>query len=495
MKTKLHFIFFMIIGMMTTQAQNRTTVTANSVDISDNLDLRAIATIFGESATLEDFERRLNDPQMQLSNLDLNNDNEVDYLRIIESVENRTHLIIIQSIIGRDLFQDVATIEIERMQNNQLQVQLVGNSFLYGTNYIYEPIYNYSPVIYNTFWANSYHPYFSPWHWNYYPGFYYAWNPFPYFRYRNHINFYVNLNNTCHYVNHRRSNYAVVMHQNYRTNGYERMHPNRSFQNRNNGFQNRHDLVGNDNSTRGQVATNSPRPSRANSFSGNATAGTRSSVSNSSISPRPTRANSFSGNATAGTRSSVSNSSISPRPTRANSFNGTATSETRSSSSSSPISPRPTRANSFNGTAATPRTRSSAASSSISPRPTRAENPKSYTMASETFTNTPRPSQRSTKSEFIANNYPRETRSNQSMATSSNAKPSISSVRNNESSSYSSTRSNGRATQNQMETKASSSSQPRMNQSSSNRTERNNSESRIQSSSSQRTSGSSMRRG
>jgi uncharacterized protein YueI len=62
----------------------------------------------------QEFERQLNDPELQISNLDLNNDNEVDYLRVIETVDNRTHVVIIQSVLDRDVYQDVATIEIER---------------------------------------------------------------------------------------------------------------------------------------------------------------------------------------------------------------------------------------------------------------------------------------------------------------------------------------------------------------------------------------------
>jgi cystathionine beta-lyase family protein involved in aluminum resistance len=57
----------------------------------------------------------LNDPELQISNLDLNNDNEVDYLRVIETVENRTHVIIIQSILD-NVYQDVATIDVEKTE-------------------------------------------------------------------------------------------------------------------------------------------------------------------------------------------------------------------------------------------------------------------------------------------------------------------------------------------------------------------------------------------
>jgi hypothetical protein len=79
------------------QAQDRNRVNAMNNEISDNLDLRA-ADIFGDSRNLREFERQLNDPELQISNLDLNNDNEVDYLRVIETVDNRTHVVIIQSV-------------------------------------------------------------------------------------------------------------------------------------------------------------------------------------------------------------------------------------------------------------------------------------------------------------------------------------------------------------------------------------------------------------
>ena len=79
MKTKVLILSMLSIFSITRVfAQDRTTVTANNSDISDNLDLRAVASIFGDSADLDDFEKRLNDPKAQISNLDLNGDNQVD---------------------------------------------------------------------------------------------------------------------------------------------------------------------------------------------------------------------------------------------------------------------------------------------------------------------------------------------------------------------------------------------------------------------------------
>ena len=131
---------------MQMEAQNRTRVNAMTNEISDNLDLRAVADIFGDSRDLQDFEKQLNDPRLQISNLDLNNDNEVDYLRVIETVEGRTHVVIIQSVLDRDVYQDVATIEIEKDRYNTIHLQIVGNEYMYGPNYIYEPVYYSTPI-------------------------------------------------------------------------------------------------------------------------------------------------------------------------------------------------------------------------------------------------------------------------------------------------------------------------------------------------------------
>lgn len=223
-------------------AQDRTTVNASSSEISDNLDLRAIASIFGDAKNLEDFERQLNDPKIQISNLDLNDDNQVDYLRVIESVEENTHLIIVQAVLGRDTFQDVATIEVERDRNNQVQVQVVGDVYMYGQNYIYEPVYVSTPIIYASFWAPRYRPYCSVWYWNYYPTYYYAWNPYPVFRYRNNVSIHINFNHHYSYVNTRRCARAVVMHQPIRANYCERNYPTRAFAYRNNSVKNRYEL-------------------------------------------------------------------------------------------------------------------------------------------------------------------------------------------------------------------------------------------------------------
>lgn len=277
MKTKTLTLSILAFWSIATGfAQNRTTVSANNSEISDNLDLRAVASIFGDSRDLEDFERRLNDPKVQISNLDLNQDNQVDYLRVIESIEGNAHLIVIQSVLGRDTFQDVATVEVERDRFNRVQVQVVGDVFMYGNNYIYEPVYAYTPIIYNSFWIGNYTPYCSSWYWGFYPNYYYSWSPFSVFRYRSNIGFCINNYHHYNYVNYRRCEVAYNSYRGRRGNAYENRYPNRSFNQRNENYSNRYELDNNRN-----INSYGTRNNSANSNSRNYTNNTISTSINS----------------------------------------------------------------------------------------------------------------------------------------------------------------------------------------------------------------------
>ena len=71
MKTNLFFLT--VLGTFITtqiQAQNSNQINAMNSEVSANLDLRAVSSLFGEALNLEDFEMHLNDPKLQLSNLE-----------------------------------------------------------------------------------------------------------------------------------------------------------------------------------------------------------------------------------------------------------------------------------------------------------------------------------------------------------------------------------------------------------------------------------------
>lgn len=333
MKTKSYlFAFFATLFMGSIFAQDKTTVTATSNDISDNLDLRAVASIFGESKNLEDFERRLNDPETQISNLDLNGDRRVDYLRVIESVESNSHIIIVQAVLEKDIFQDVATIEVEKGPDNAVQIQVVGDVYMYGDNYIYEPVYVTRPIIYDTFWVGYYRPYYSSWYWGYYPSYYYAWAPCPIYRYRRHIHTHINVHNHYYYATARRSDRYYSLPGRYRSNGYAASNPSRSFRERNANVRNSYELQ----QVRNNQVRSNPRSATAGNIRNNTTGvrnyqgtGTRNNTSATVETPRTvgTRNEGSVRSQTSGTRSNTGTRSIS-NSTEGSIRNNSATVET-----------------------------------------------------------------------------------------------------------------------------------------------------------------------
>ena len=216
------------------RADQTVTVTATSTDISQNLDLKTVATLFGQAKDLEQFEQMLNNPDSAFSNLDLNGDGEVDYLRVIETADDDRHLVVIQAVLAKDIYQDVASIFVEKDEKNQVTVQVVGDEYIYGANYIIEPVYIYRPYIYDWFWGPSWVCWHSPYYWGYWPSW---WHPFycvdP-FIYWDHCYWHHYHYPTCSYRtgHHHRPHYAA-MRDRVRRNDFAQRHPERSFETRN----------------------------------------------------------------------------------------------------------------------------------------------------------------------------------------------------------------------------------------------------------------------
>ncbi len=243
MKTKvasLLAVFFMIAAQ--SMAQQTITVEAQNSDISNNLDLQAVASAFGESTDLEDFERRLNDYDSQISNLDLNNDGEVDYLRVIESAENNVHVVVIQAVLDRDVFQDVATIVVDKKNDRRTYVQVVGDPYLFGDNYIIEPVYVYTPSIFSFFWGPRYRAWYSPYYWGYYPSYYRYRRPFALDIYLSHIQMHINHNYRYYYTNRWRNEHAERIYNSMGRHDYAHRYPDRTFVRRNENIRNKNEF-------------------------------------------------------------------------------------------------------------------------------------------------------------------------------------------------------------------------------------------------------------
>lgn len=236
-KSRNFLLLLCLLFLNQAYSQDRTTIEAKNADISDNLDLEAVASIFGESEDVEDFEKRLNDPKIQINNLDLNGDGEVDYLRVMETGSGNTHTLSIQSVIGKDQYQEVATIDVVKDKNKKTQVQVVGNVDMYGPNYYFTPYYPVVPVFFSFFWMATYRPYYSPWYWGYHPPYWNPWRPYPPYMYHNNVHVHVNVNNRYNYNDIRINNNNININSN--NNSYFNNHPDKSFNKRNPGVSNK----------------------------------------------------------------------------------------------------------------------------------------------------------------------------------------------------------------------------------------------------------------
>jgi hypothetical protein len=181
----------------------------------DNLNLFAVLDLFQESKTLESFEKSLNDKDTKINNLDLNNDDKIDYIRLEDIAEGGLHNIILKVDLNEEEQQDVALFIVESNDDGGVTIQLIGDESLYGKDYIVEPNYSEetpnpgytketsSTLVVNNYttqetanwtivrfiFAPSYVVWRSPWYWNYYPGYWNPWRPWywhQYYGYHSH---------------------------------------------------------------------------------------------------------------------------------------------------------------------------------------------------------------------------------------------------------------------------------------------------------------------
>ncbi len=112
-----------------------TTVTSYA---ADNLDLKAVTALATEVKTAEEFEKKLNDPATKINNLDLNEDDKVDYIKVteIDGAQKGFSLTVeVPSETGVEE-QEIATIQFDLTKGNQ-RVQTHGNHYMYGRGYYY----------------------------------------------------------------------------------------------------------------------------------------------------------------------------------------------------------------------------------------------------------------------------------------------------------------------------------------------------------------------
>lgn len=159
----------------------------------DHLDLNGVLELFKESENVEDFEKKLNTEDNGVNNLDLNEDGEVDYIRVIDHANGDAHALALQVPVDESESQDVAVIEIEQSDDEEIKLQVIGDSELYGEDYMVEPVdqknrnvtvnvYGWRPV--RHIYGPRYTVWVSPWRWRQSPRWWRPWRRVHYRVYR-----------------------------------------------------------------------------------------------------------------------------------------------------------------------------------------------------------------------------------------------------------------------------------------------------------------------
>ncbi|MBP1656365.1 MAG: hypothetical protein H6Q31_966 [Bacteroidetes bacterium] len=240
------FLSWVALAVCAVTAQAQQAVQPDSLGLpGDNLNLYAVLTVFQQSPTLEEFEKRLNSDSLNINNLDLNGDQRIDYIRVYNYVVDNGHNIVLQVDLSESQSQDVAVIEVKQTSENRVYVQIIGDEALYGKDYIIEP--NYDPasetaegttanpgytgstvetgqtfdgrpvVIITTtpfhvarwrlvrhLYEPGYRPWHSPWHYSYYPPWWRPWRPYYWhsywgYQYKHHHYYWAHFRRWEHY--------------------------------------------------------------------------------------------------------------------------------------------------------------------------------------------------------------------------------------------------------------------------------------------------------
>lgn len=308
----------------------------------DNLDLYAVLNLFQKSKTIEGFEKSLNEEKTGINNLDLNNDEKVDFIKVVTEKDGDNFLFILQDPISEKETQDVAVISVSKDSAGKVSMQIIGDKDLYGKNYVIEPttkgtpavtanpgytgdeppvesvpasttvvVVESAPVVQYVY-SPAYVPYYPPYYYGYYPPYFAAFTVMAVGIYR-HNNYY------NHYGYHGGGyGNTVVINNNKQINHYNNNNRNSSNTVNNNVKNGNYNTAGKG-STRQSGASASTRPSA--SQSGRATTG-------SSASTRPSTSQS-------GRASTGSSASSRPSTSQSGRSSAGASSASRSRSSSS----------------------------------------------------------------------------------------------------------------------------------------------------------------
>lgn len=199
--------FLLIAGAARTQ--NQPGIDSTGLP-GDHFSLQGALQMLQKASSPEEFEKLINGQNNNVNNLDLNEDGNVDYVKVIDMMEKELHVLVLQVAVADKEDQDIAVIEIEKTGDETAVLQIIGDEDIYGEEVIIEPgsgdadaFINWNnnsndngpnvsfdefqdvPVVVNAWlwpsvrfmYAPAYRPWASPWRWRHYPAYWHPWRP------------------------------------------------------------------------------------------------------------------------------------------------------------------------------------------------------------------------------------------------------------------------------------------------------------------------------
>lgn len=200
---KINLLFVLMLALFATSLHAQDTDAAEETGYpGDHFSLEGALELFKQAASPEDFEKLLNTESNNVNNLDLNEDGEIDYIRVVDNMDGDVHAIVLQVPVSESESQDIAVIEIEKQGAEQAILQIIGDEDVFGKQMIVEPFdeevgsdkkgrgpfmedfETYRVVVNVWAWPSVrfvYHPTYvawvSPWRWAAYPTWWRPWHP------------------------------------------------------------------------------------------------------------------------------------------------------------------------------------------------------------------------------------------------------------------------------------------------------------------------------
>ena len=203
MKNTFFFLLLLLAQWSVLSAQNEAAAEPTGLP-GDNFSLEGALELFRQAQNPEEFEKLLNSEDQHVNNIDLNEDGETDYIRVIETHDKDVRVFVLQVPVSDSENQDIAVIGLEKTGKDEAVLQIIGDEEIFGEEMIVEPsdgseeaeiegedkgpapsYGNRAAIVVNVWgwpcvrfvYAPGYRPWISPWRWRHYPTWWRPWRP------------------------------------------------------------------------------------------------------------------------------------------------------------------------------------------------------------------------------------------------------------------------------------------------------------------------------